>query len=111
PSAPPPSTRGMRPPMMGHAHATTGAAAWVAITTVGAEPLGLAPLGVEQILAGALVTAGAALLPDADHHSGTIAHSLPPLSNIVTSAVGTIAGGHRHATHSLLGILVTFTLA
>ena len=108
--------------MMGPHHAACGAAAWVAITTqvhldlapltaavgwgpssidLGAPLLHSSPLG---IVAGALVTAGAALLPDADHPSATIAHSLPPVSRLVCEGIGVVAGGHRNGTHSLLGV-------
>jgi membrane-bound metal-dependent hydrolase YbcI (DUF457 family) len=108
--------------MMGAHHAACGAAAWVAVTTqfevglgslagilpllpdsvtVGLGLLEVSPVGV---ITGALVTAGAALLPDADHHSATIANSLPPLSNLVCDGIGRISGGHRHGTHSLIGI-------
>lgn len=97
--------------MMGHGHATTGAAAWVALTTTTSGGLGVVPMSTEHVVAGALVTAGAALLPDSDHHSGTIAHSLPPLSNVITRGVGALTGGHRHGTHSLLGVTVAFALA
>jgi membrane-bound metal-dependent hydrolase YbcI (DUF457 family) len=63
------------------------------------------------IVVGALVTAGAALLPDADHRSATIAQSLPPVSNAVCAGIGAIAGGHRNGTHSLVGIAGFVTLA
>src|SRR5699024_3556816 len=80
-------------PMMGHGHATMGAAGWIARTGTTAG-LGLLHMEPAQIAAGALITAGAALLPDADHHSGTIAYSLPPLSGLITRAVGQASGGH-----------------
>lgn len=96
---------------MGHGHATMGAAAWVALTATGSGALGLVPMEPQEVIAGALITAGFALWPDSDHHSGTIAHSLPPLSNLLTRGVGAISGGHRQATHSLLGIAVTVVLA
>lgn len=115
--------------MMGAHHAACGAAAWVALTTSATvnisavtEPMGfgeqalqlgfglmdLSPVGV---LVGAFVCAGAALLPDADHHNATIAHSLPPLSNIMCASVGKLAGGHRHGTHSIIGIIAFVALA
>lgn len=115
--------------MMGAHHAACGAAAWVAATTqieVGIGPLAavvpvlpdsftlgfqlleISPVGV---VTGALVTAGAALLPDADHHNATIAHSLPPLSNLLCAGVGAISGGHRKGTHSLLGVAVFVAIA
>jgi membrane-bound metal-dependent hydrolase YbcI (DUF457 family) len=58
------------------------------------------------VVTGALDTAGAAMLPDADHHNATIAHSLPPLSNVMCAGIGKVSGGHRHGTHSIVGIAV-----
>ncbi|KNC20109.1 hydrolase [Arthrobacter sp. RIT-PI-e] len=115
--------------MMGAHHAACGAAAWVAATTqievdlgalsavvpvlpdsfdLGFRLLEVSPVGV---VTGALVTAGAALLPDADHHNATIAHSLPPVSNVVCSAIGAVSGGHRKGTHSLLGVVAFVAVA
>lgn len=115
--------------MMGPHHAASGAAAWLALTTsfkldlsgvaahvplvpetlvLGAGLLGVSPAGV---LAGTIVTAGAALLPDADHRHASIAHSLPPLSNILCIQVGKLSGGHRHGTHSILGVGVFVMIA
>lgn len=115
--------------MMGGHHAACGAAAWVAISTQLEVPMGIlaekvafipevlpigfglmdvSPIGV---ITGALVCAGAALLPDADHHNATIAHSLPPLSNAMCAGIGTISGGHRHGTHSIIGIAVFMLVA
>ena len=54
---------------------------------------------------------GAALVPDADHHNATIAHSLPPLSNAVCAGVGALAGGHRRGTHSLIGLAAFVAVA
>ncbi|WP_281250879.1 metal-dependent hydrolase [Sinomonas mesophila] len=107
---------------MGAHHAACGAAAWVAVTThvhidlSGATaPLGLGPAAIDLgwpvieatpvgVVVGALVTAGAALLPDADHRSATIAQSLPPVSSLLCRAIGAVSGGHRNGTHSLLGV-------
>lgn len=119
--------------MMGPHHAACGAAAWVALTTrvhfdlsvitsLLPAQLGVGPLVFDLgwplfdatpvgIVVGALVTAGAALLPDADHRSATIAQSLPPVSNAVCASVGAIAGGHRNGTHSLVGIAGFVALA
>ncbi len=115
--------------MMGAHHAACGAAAWVAVTTrftidisPATVPLGLGHVGVDLgwplfestpagVVVGALVTAGAALLPDADHRSATIAQSLPPVSNAFCAGIGTVSGGHRNGTHSLVGIAAFVTLA
>lgn len=90
--------------MMGAHHAATGAAAWVAVAGTGPLMLGLYPVSDSGLLVGTIVCAGAALLPDADHHSGTISNSLPPLSKVVTRTIARASGGHRHGTHGLLAI-------
>lgn len=97
--------------MMGANHAATGAAAWIAVTSTAPFALGWHPVSSVGVMTGAVVCAGAALLPDADHHNGTFAHSLPPVSEWVSDAVETIAGGHRQGTHSFLGIAVFTALA
>ncbi|GAA3305236.1 metal-dependent hydrolase [Glutamicibacter nicotianae] len=102
--------------MMGGHHAVSGAAAWLAITTpvtVGSVNLGLGTFQMDrwETLAGAIVCAGAALLPDADHHSATIARSLPPISSIFTRIICSASGGHRNGTHSLIGIAFFIFLA
>lgn len=97
--------------MMGGHHALTGAAAWVAVTSSAPFALGWHPVPPAGIIAGAVVCAGAALLPDADHGNATIAHSLPPVSDLVCTAVEKISGGHRRGTHSILGVGVATALA
>jgi membrane-bound metal-dependent hydrolase YbcI (DUF457 family) len=94
--------------MMGGHHAASGAAAWVAVTATTPIAFGWYPVTDVGIMAGAIVCAGAALLPDADHHSGTIANSLSPVSDAVVKVVETVSGGHRKGTHSILGV-VAFT--
>lgn len=107
--------------MQGYSHALTGAAGWLALsssasfTVPTSSPLlsgtsiqlatNLLHTSPEIALTGSIVCAGAALVPDMDHHSGTIAYSLPPLTNVACAGVETISGGHRHGTHSILGIL------
>lgn len=97
--------------MMGGSHAISGAAAWVAITSTGPLMLGLHPLPPQGILLGAVITGGAALLPDFDHHSGTVAYSLPPLTKTMARTIAHISGGHRHGTHSLLGIAIAMGIS
>ncbi|WP_350349873.1 metal-dependent hydrolase [Agromyces sp. G08B096] len=98
--------------MMGTSHAISGAAAWIAIT--GAVPIlssGAAPLDPVGVLAGAVVCAGAALLPDADHHRATVAQAVPVLGRVATGLIGTLSGGHRHGAHSPIGVAVATLLA
>ena len=106
--------------MMGPSHAACGAAAWVALTgtytvhladTSLPVGLGLMPVGDPGVITGALICAGAALLPDMDHPGGTVARSLPPLSRWLARGVSRLGGGHRHGTHSLVGLLVVVGLA
>lgn len=82
--------------MMGSAHAISGAAVWVAVTATTVPAFGLYELDPAGVTLGAAVAAGAALLPDADHHNATIAHSIPVAGKIAAGAAGAISGGHRH---------------
>jgi membrane-bound metal-dependent hydrolase YbcI (DUF457 family) len=101
--------------MMGHTHALTGAAAWLAV----APGLAALPYLVEstravetgimanaltpaEFMAGALVCAGAAMLPDLDHPSATIAQTFGPVTWVLSKMVAWVSGGHRGATHSLV---------
>jgi membrane-bound metal-dependent hydrolase YbcI (DUF457 family) len=97
--------------MMGGHHAASGAAAWVAVTSSTPIALGWYPVSDVGIITGALVCAGAALLPDADHHAGTIARSLPPVSQGAARVIAAVSGGHRGGTHSLLGVAVFTAIA
>ena len=83
--------------MLGHSHALSGAVTGVATGLFLQLPL--AQIGV---LAG--FTAGMALLPDLDKCGSSPARSLGFLSELVAWIVGKVTGGHRHATHSILGI-------
>ncbi|MDQ4212659.1 metal-dependent hydrolase [Microbacterium sp. ASV81] len=91
--------------MMGTSHAISGAAAWVAVTATAVPALGIHPMTPSTVVLGSLVAAGAALLPDADHHNATIAHSLPVAGRVVAGTVGRLTGGHRHGMHSLLAVV------
>lgn len=90
--------------MMGTHHALCGAAAWVALTSTapGFPAISAAPIAPEYVVMGAVLCAGAALLPDLDHPSATIAHAIPGVGRAATGAISGLAGGHRRGTHSLL---------
>lgn len=90
--------------MLGRDHALSGAVAFTA-----AAPL-LHATGIIPMAAGAALTAGAALLPDLDHPSSTAARSLGFLTRTFAWTLARVSGGHRHGTHSLLGI-AAFTAA
>ncbi|MCG5213962.1 metal-dependent hydrolase [Streptosporangium soli] len=101
--------------MMGHTHALTGAVAWLAVAPglaalpyltesnrfveTGIMATALTPA---EFIAGTLVCAGAAMLPDLDHPSATIAQTFGPLTWGLSKAVAWASGGHRGATHSLV---------
>lgn len=98
--------------MMGMNHAISGAAAWVAVTgTVPLLATGAYPLDPVGVVAGATVCAGAALLPDADHHSATISRSVPILGPLTARTIGAISGGHRHGAHSPVAVLLVAAAA
>lgn len=93
--------------MMGYSHSVTAAGAWLLLHELGITP--------EQDAATLTVTtlacAGAGMFPDADHKRGTIAHSIPPLSNITVAFIAAISGGHRKGTHSIIGVLAFWAVA
>lgn len=89
--------------MMGHTHALSGAVTWLAAAS-------LLHLGSPASAVGAVCAAGAAVLPDLDHHSATPARAFGAPSRVLAWAIGKLSGGHRHATHSLIG-LAGFTAA
>lgn len=90
--------------MMGRTHAASGAAAFLALTPV------LSWAGVDAttptITVGMVAAAGAAMLPDLDHPQATISRALGPITRILSAATEAVSGGHRQATHSVLGVLV-----
>lgn len=91
--------------MMGRTHALSGAVAWLAAVPLLSQERWLGSYAVDlstaQVTAGAVVAAGAALLPDVDHHNGRIANTLGPVTRVLCKWVGKAAGGHRQATHSI----------
>jgi len=92
--------------MMARSHALLGAAGWLAGAPVVADAIHH-PLDLPTLAASTVVCAGAALLPDLDHHDGLIANALGPVTGLLARGVAKLSGGHRHATHSLLfGLLM-----
>jgi membrane-bound metal-dependent hydrolase YbcI (DUF457 family) len=65
-----------------------------------------APAGPRYVATCGLLAAGAALAPDLDQRSSTISHSLTPITEGVSTAVGAISGGHRKGTHGVLGTVI-----
>lgn len=95
--------------MMGRTHAASGAVLYLAVVPLlGAAGTGPGPVSV---LAGAIAAAGAAMLPDLDHPQASISRSLGPITYLLAKSVERISGGHRHATHSLLGVLLGTAVA
>lgn len=87
--------------MMGRSHATIGALSGLGI--------GVATAGVgrpETVVIFSLLGAGAGLLPDLDEENSTVARAGGLATRTVSAVTKRIAGGHRQATHSLLGIAV-----
>ena len=90
--------------MLGHSHALSGAVTGAAtgIFLHMSEPRTVALAGF---------TAGMALLPDLDKCGSSPARCLGFLSEAVATVIAKVSGGHRHATHSILGIVVFTALA
>jgi membrane-bound metal-dependent hydrolase YbcI (DUF457 family) len=90
--------------MMGHSHSLLGAC-----TGLAAGILLHRSLPVDAALSG--YTAGMALIPDLDSCSGSAAHCLGFISGAVAHVIRRISGGHRHASHSAVGIAIFTALA
>ncbi len=88
--------------MMGRDHALSGAVAFAALAS-------LLHVSEAHLAAGVVLTAGAGVLPDIDHPDSTISRSFGFLTEWFAWVVDRISGGHRHGTHSFIGIAV-FTL-
>ncbi len=83
--------------MLGRDHALSGAVAFAALApTLHVRPAYLA--------AGVVLSAGAGVLPDIDHPDSTISRSFGFLTEWFAWLVDRVSGGHRHGTHSLVGI-------
>lgn len=85
--------------MLGHSHALSG------LVTGTAAGL-LLHMPVEGTGALAALTASWATVPDLDTCGSCAARSLGFLSEAFAWTVGKVARGHRHGTHSLLGVAV-----
>lgn len=86
---------------MGTSHAASGALGWMLIVPAVAG-IAAAPVEGKVLVAGTIVTAGAALLPDLDHPKSTIAYTLGPVTHALARGVNLVSGGHRQGTHSIL---------
>jgi membrane-bound metal-dependent hydrolase YbcI (DUF457 family) len=86
--------------MLGKNHLLTSSAGWCVL---GVPALGLAGVAVTPavVVAGAVVCAGASMLPDLDHPQATVSRVFGPVSQAFSRGVAKLAGGHRQGTHSL----------
>jgi membrane-bound metal-dependent hydrolase YbcI (DUF457 family) len=90
--------------MLGHSHALSGGVTGLAAGLI-------MHMSAPHTAALAGFTAGMALLPDLDKCGSSPARCLGFLSEAVAWVFARISGGHRHATHSLLGIAAFTGLA
>jgi membrane-bound metal-dependent hydrolase YbcI (DUF457 family) len=84
--------------VLGHSHALSGAVAGLAVGSVILHE----PAGPLALLCG--LTAAYALAPDIDQCGSTGARSLGFVTEALAWVVRKLSGGHRHGTHSLVGI-------
>lgn len=93
--------------MEGTTHAATGFLAGLGFGVLVHVGSGL-PAGAaagQDVLFG-LVTAGMALLPDADHPKASFAHAAGGISHGISHLVTTLMGGHRQGMHSVVGVVL-----
>lgn len=113
--------------MMGPTHAMSGVAAGLGAAAL-ASHYGYSELGIAEVVVVAGITAGAALLPDIDHPSATLARTWGPVSTTISKAVNSgsagivnltgskkdkkCSNGHRTFTHTfifaILAALLTY---
>lgn len=96
--------------MMGAGHALLGTATWAVTATVALPAAGMT-VTPTILIAGAIPVAGAALIPDIDHPTATMANAGGPITKIISKTAATLSGGHREGTHTLWFFLATTTLA
>jgi membrane-bound metal-dependent hydrolase YbcI (DUF457 family) len=95
--------------MMGPTHALSAGVVFIAVAfPISHNVHHLSPVSAAV---GTVVAAGAGLLPDLDHPSATPARSFGPISRGAAWTIGKLGGGHRHGTHSFIGIAVFLALA
>jgi membrane-bound metal-dependent hydrolase YbcI (DUF457 family) len=90
--------------MLGRDHALSGAFAFAALATTLHVP-------GSYLVTGTVLTAGAGVLPDIDHPDSTISREFGFLTEWFSWVVHKLSGGHRHGTHSVIGIAVFSALA
>lgn len=90
--------------MLGHSHAMSGAVTGTAVAIALHYP-------VPKAAALAGLTAGMALLPDLDKCGSGPARCCGFVSEALAWAIAKLSGGHRHATHSVIGIGMFTVLA
>ena len=90
--------------MLGHSHALSGGVTGLATGI-------LLHMSAPATAALAGFTAGMALLPDMDKCGSSPARSLGFLSEAVAWTIAKLSGGHRHLTHSVLGVAIFTGLA
>ena len=84
--------------MMGRTHALSGLVVGVAAGQF------VWHLNPAHLAVAAVVTAGAAVLPDIDHPDATCAREFGFVTKAFAWVIEHISGGHRHGTHSLAGV-------
>lgn len=89
--------------MLGRDHALTGAVVFAALAPALHVPLA-------DLVPGVVLGAGAGVLPDMDHPDSTIADSFGFITEGFSRLTNKLSGGHRHGTHSFVGVAV-FTAA
>lgn len=108
--------------MMGPTHAASGALAGIG-AAMALSHYGIADITAPEALVMSGISAGAALVPDLDHPSATIARTFGPVTKAAAIATNKLSatwqrvtggprddrspGGHRGMTHTLFGVVLT----
>jgi membrane-bound metal-dependent hydrolase YbcI (DUF457 family) len=84
--------------MMGRTHALSGLVAGAAAGQL------IWHLNLSHLAIGAAMATGAAVLPDIDHPDASVARCFGFITEAFAWLIEHISGGHRHGTHSLVGV-------
>jgi membrane-bound metal-dependent hydrolase YbcI (DUF457 family) len=84
--------------MMGRTHALSGVVAGAAAGQF------IWHLNLPHLAIGAAIAAGAAVLPDIDHPDASVARCFGFVTEAFAWLIEHLSGGHRHGTHSLVGV-------
>lgn len=94
--------------MLGRSHAILGSTVILGIDGYVNHAILHNSISPSELAAALAIGAGFSLLPDIDEPGATLSRKLGAISKGLSTVVNVASGGHRHGTHSLLFVLLTY---